>query len=105
MWLRGLLDVCLMAALEPGPLYGYEMTKRLTDAGLGGVADGSIYPAMARMEKAGLVTTYRQSSAAGPPRKYYRLNEAGTALLDQRRQQWDEFSGAVTQVLKRGDQR
>lgn len=105
MWLRGLLDVCLMAALDEGPLYGYQMTKWLADAGLDGVADGSIYPALARMEKAGLVTAYREASNGGPPRKYYRVNDAGAALLDLRRQQWDEFSCAVSHVLNRGDQR
>ena len=103
LWLRGLLDVCLLAALEHGPLYGYEMTKRLADAGLDVVADGSIYPALARMQKAGLITSYREASAEGPPRKYYRVTESGGDLLDRRRQQWDEFSGAVSQVLKRGD--
>jgi PadR family transcriptional regulator PadR len=104
LWLRGLLDVCLLAALEHGPLYGYEMTKRLADAGLDVVADGSIYPALARMQKAGLVTAYREPSAEGPPRKYYRVSKAGAALLVRRREQWDEFSGAVTKVLNQGDQ-
>lgn len=104
LWLRGLLDVCLLAALENGPLYGYEMTKRLADAGLDVVADGSIYPALARMQKAGLVTTYREPSAEGPPRKYYQVSKAGAALLVRRRGQWGEFSAAVTKVLNQGDQ-
>lgn len=100
LWLRGLLEVCLLSLLESGPLYGYEMTRRLADAGLDGVADGSIYPALARMEKAGSVVTFRENSSEGPPRKYYRLTEAGVALLRLRRQQWDEFSCAVGEVLK-----
>jgi PadR family transcriptional regulator PadR len=103
LWLRGLLDVCLLAALEQGPLYGYEMARRLAEGGLDVVADGSIYPALARMQKAGLITSYREPSAEGPPRKYYRVTESGGELLDRRRQQWDKFSGAVSQVLKRGD--
>lgn len=99
LWLRGLLDVCLLAALEHGPLYGYQMTRYLADSGLDVVAEGSIYPALARMEKAELVTSFREPSAEGPPRKYYRLSEAGVALLGQRRHQWNDFSRAVTLVL------
>lgn len=103
LWLRGLLDVCLLGALEHGPLYGYEMTKRLAEHGLDVVADASIYPALARMERAGLISSFREPSAGGPPRKYYRVTDAGATLLDRRRQQWEEFSCAVTKVLKRGD--
>lgn len=103
LWLRGLLDVCLLSVLERGPLYGYEMTKRLADAGLDVVADGSIYPALARMQRAGLVTAFREASSEGPPRKYYQLSAPGAALLDVRRQQWDEFTHAVSRVLERGD--
>ena len=103
LWLRGLLDVCLLAALERGPLYGYEMTRYLADNGLDVVAEGSIYPALARMEKAELVTSFREPSAEGPPRKYYRLSEAGVALLGHRRRQWKDFSWAVTLVLGQGE--
>jgi PadR family transcriptional regulator PadR len=104
LWLRGLLDVCLLAALKAGPLYGYQMTRHLADSGLE-VAEGSIYPALGRMERAELVTSFREPSAEGPPRKYYRLSEAGDALLDRRRRQWEGFSHAVTQVLEQGDGR
>lgn len=99
LWLRGLLDVCLLAALEHGPLYGYQMTRHLADSGLDVVAEGSIYPALARMEKAKLVTSFREPSTEGPPRKYYRLSAAGTDLLGQRRDQWTDFSRAVSSVL------
>ena len=105
LWLRGLLDVCLLAALKSGPLYGYQMTRHLADSGLDVVAEGSIYPALARMERAELVTSFREPSGEGPPRKYYRLTEAGDTLLSRRRQQWKDFSHAVTQVLGQGEDR
>jgi len=44
--LRGVLDICLLAVLDAGPAYGYEMTKRLRDRGLASVGEGSIYPLM-----------------------------------------------------------
>lgn len=103
LWLRGLLDVCLLAAVEHEPLYGYEMTRYLADNGLDVVAEGSIYPALARMEKAHLVTSFREPSAEGPPRKYYRLSDHGIELLGRRRRQWTHFSDSVTRVLAQGD--
>lgn len=100
LWLRGLLDICLLAVMEPGPLYGYEMTRRLAGAGLDVVAEGSIYPALARLERAGHVTSFRAPSTEGPPRKYYRVSESGFALLAERRAQWTSFSAAVSRVLE-----
>ena len=70
--LRGVLDLCLLAVMNEGPAYGYEMTKRLRDRGLATVGEGSIYPLLGRLERDGLVETYRAASNGGPMRKYYR---------------------------------
>jgi hypothetical protein len=71
--LRGVLDLCLLAVMQEGPAYGYEMTKRLRARGLSTVGEGSIYPLLGRLEREGLVETYRAASDdGGPPRKYYR---------------------------------
>ncbi|WP_398922587.1 PadR family transcriptional regulator [Streptomyces sp. I6] len=64
-WLRGVLDMCLLALMAQAPVYGYEMTVRLGEAGLD-VADGSIYPALARLRKRGLVEVERRAGAAVP---------------------------------------
>ena len=50
--LRGVLDLCLLAVMQEGPAYGYEMTKRLRARGLSIVGEGSIYPLLARLERA-----------------------------------------------------
>ncbi len=97
-WLRGLLDVCLLATLAPEPRYGYEMTRHLADAGLD-VAEGSIYPALGRLERAGLIEGFLREGAGGPPRKYYRLTRSGAAVLEQRTAEWGRFSDAVGSVL------
>ena len=76
--LRGVLDLCLLAVMEEGPAYGYEMTKRLRARGLSIVGEGSIYPLLGRLEREGLVETYRAASNGGPPRKYYRPSARGT---------------------------
>ena len=70
--------------LGEGPSYGYEMTKRLRDRGLSIVGEGSIYPLLGRLERDGLVETYRAASKGGPQRKYYRPSEAGRVRLGGR---------------------
>jgi PadR family transcriptional regulator, regulatory protein PadR len=80
--LRGVLDLCLLAVMDEGPTYGYEMTKRLRERGLAIVGEGSIYPLLARLEREGLVQTERVASNGGPPRKYYRPSPEGRRALD-----------------------
>ena len=79
--LRGVLDLCLLAIIDQEPAYGYEMTKRLRARGLATVGQGSIYPLLGRLERDGLVETYRAASDGGPPRKYYRTSGVGHETL------------------------
>jgi len=97
--LRGVLDLCLLAVMEDGPAYGYEMTKRLRARGLAIVGEGSIYPLLGRLERNGLVETYRAASNGGPPRKYYRLSDEGQAALAAGVSEWRAARDAVDSVL------
>lgn len=102
-WLRGVLDVCLLSVVEDQPAYGYEMTSRLRERGLDSVADGSIYPALARLERDGFMDSYKVPGDSGPPRKYYRITEAGERLLSDNRRQWANFASGVASVLRLGE--
>jgi PadR family transcriptional regulator PadR len=97
--LRGVLDLCLLAVMEEGPAYGYEMTKRLRARGLSIVGEGSIYPLLARLEREGLVETYRAASNGGPPRKYYRPSRAGRRALAAGVAEWRTARKALDAVL------
>ncbi|HZP71907.1 MAG TPA: PadR family transcriptional regulator [Gaiellaceae bacterium] len=97
--LRGVLDLCLLAVMNEGPAYGYEMTRRLRDRGLSIVGEGSIYPLLGRLEREGLVETYRGSSNGGPPRKYYRPSSAGRIALGLGVSEWRAARDAVDAVL------
>ncbi|WP_329124072.1 PadR family transcriptional regulator [Streptomyces sp. NBC_01353] len=100
--LRGVLDLCLLSLIAERPRYGYEFVEALTESGLELVSEGSIYPLLARMERAGLVESYRApSSSGGAPRKYYRLSEAGRAELDHGRAVWREFATQADRILAR----
>src|SRR5579862_5923426 len=97
--LRGVLDLCLLAVIQEGPAYGYEMTKRLRARGLSIVGEGSIYPLLGRMEREGLVVTYRAASNGGPPRKYYRASDAGQRVLEDGRSEWRAARDAIDSAL------
>jgi PadR family transcriptional regulator PadR len=97
--LRGVLDLCLLAVMQDGPAYGYEMTRRLRARGLSIVGEGSIYPLLGRLERDGLVETYRAASDGGPPRKYYRASSAGEQALETGVEEWRAARDAVDSVL------
>jgi PadR family transcriptional regulator PadR len=99
--LKGHLDGVLLASLEAGPRHGYAIMEALR-AGSGGQLDlptGTIYPALHRLERAGLVKA-SWSQAAGRRRRLYRLTAAGRRALEAERSTWREFSTAVTRLLE-----
>jgi PadR family transcriptional regulator PadR len=101
-WLRGVLEPCLLALLAGGEAYGYELAARLDDAGVGTVPGGSLYPALLRMQRQGLLRAEWRAGEGGPGRKYYRLTPQGRAALRQVAAQWDAFAAAVSGVMRTG---
>ncbi|WKX70513.1 PadR family transcriptional regulator [Streptomyces sp. XD-27] len=98
--LRGVLDLCLLSLIAERPRYGFEFVEALTGKGLDLVGEGSIYPLLSRMERAGLVSSFRAPSASGgAPRKYYRLTDAGRAEMTSGRAVWHTFAGQVSRIL------
>lgn len=97
--LRGVLDLCLLAVVNEEPGYGYEMTKRLRERGLASVGEGSIYPLLGRLERDGLVETYRAASKGGPQRKYYRPSQTGRIALALGVSEWRVARDAIDAVL------
>ena len=99
--LKGHLDGLLLATLEAGPLHGYAVMEALR-TGSGGRVDlptGTVYPALHRLERAGLVHS-RWSTEGGRRRRSYELTPAGTRALAGERSSWDEFSTTVSALLE-----
>jgi PadR family transcriptional regulator PadR len=99
--LKGHLDGLLLATLEAGPRHGYAIIDELR-ASSGGRIDlptGTVYPALHRLERAGLLTS-SWSTGQGRPRRNYRLTTAGRRALGTERSAWQEFATAVTAVLQ-----
>jgi PadR family transcriptional regulator, regulatory protein PadR len=98
--LKGHLDGMLLAALEAGPLHGYAIMEGLR-AGSGGQFDlptGTVYPALHRLERAGLIQA-TWSEAGGRRRRVYQLTPDGLRALASERGTWRDFSAAVTALL------
>ena len=94
---KGVLELCVLALLSRGDSYGYDIAARLAEAI--DMGEGTIYPLMRRLQGDGLVETYLKESDSGPPRKYFRLTEAGRESLTTQRADWSAFAGAVNRIV------
>jgi PadR family transcriptional regulator PadR len=88
----GLVGLVLLAVLEQAEedLYGYQIAKRLQDLANGSppVKQGALYPVLRQLAANGLLASRIVPSYAGPPRRYYRITEAGRATLSEWRDIW-----------------
>jgi len=98
--LKGHVDVLLLATLERQPLHGYGVVERLreTSEGAFDLGEGTVYPALYRLESAGLLTS-AWMTAEGRRRRVYRLTRRGRRELAAGRREWKTFSRAVRTVL------
>lgn len=97
--LKGVLVLLLLRLLAEQESYGYELANRVRELGLPGVADGSVYPALARLEREGHVKARLVESTAGPARKYYRVSPRGYLLLRDRALAWRSLARALEPLL------
>ena len=101
--LKGILDGCLLAIINEGEVYGYELAEKLESFGFQQTSEGTIYPLLIRMQKEELVTTTLKKSTAGPRRKYYSLTPKGEEELQAFIERWNQLSTSVDHILqKRG---
>ena len=104
-WLRGVLDLCVLATLAGGESYGYQLSQALTARGLGPIQGGTLYPVLLRLQRSGLVTAHWREGPSGPARKYYRLSAAGSQALRLTVTEWHAFAEGVGAILREVPQR
>lgn len=102
--LKGLVAVLLLRLLSQSEDYGYALVVRLREAGLGDMTEGTVYPALSRLERAGHVESFLVPSDKGPARKYYRTTDAGLEALSLGIAAWTDLSNVVGSLLNEGDQ-
>ena len=100
---RGAVEYCVLALLADRQRYGFELVSDLRAADGLVTSEGTVYPLLARLRRAGLVTTNWRESTSGPPRRYYELTQEGAASLASFRRDWARFRAAVDHVLGDGE--
>jgi len=99
--LHGTLDTLVMKTLAGGRRHGYGIARAIEDAtdGVVGIEDGSLYPALYRMERKGFVEAEWGVSELGRRAKFYRLTPRGRRQLTAQTAEWTRFAAAITRVL------
>ena len=103
--LKGVLGLVLLRLLSEGESYGYELVTRVHALGFDDVPDGSIYPALTRLEREGHLESRLVPSSAGPARKYYRLSASGVEALARGERAWRYLVGRVEPLFREGRKR
>ena len=98
--LKGHLDSLILAVVAVGPAHGYAIIERLKERSRGTftLPEGTVYPALHRLERDGLLES-EWSDASGRRRRVYRLTRRGRRRLEERRDEWRDFARAVEAVL------
>jgi PadR family transcriptional regulator, regulatory protein PadR len=98
--LKGATPYLVLSVLREGELYGYQIAQRIRERSAGAFApgEGSLYPALHRLESDGSLVAAWRDGDRGPRRRWYRITPAGLAALAEHEAEWEAFSGAVARV-------
>lgn len=98
-WLRGVLELCVLALVCRQETYGYAIAQQLAEAGFGRIKGGTLYPILLRLEQDGLITAQWREGEAGPGRKFFTATGRGHRELRDRAERWSAFTGITQAVL------
>lgn len=98
--LKGILSMVLLRIFDTGENYGYAVVVRLRELGFDGLNEGTVYPALARIESKGWLSSRLVASSSGPARKYYRITRAGQTELRRSERSWREMVDVVEEAMK-----
>lgn len=99
--LWGTLDMMILEVISHGPTYGYQIVQRVMHKSKDTfqLKEGSLYPALHRMERGKLLSSYWVDTEEGRRRKYYKLTASGHKALAKKRAEWTQFSAGVDRVM------
>lgn len=100
--LQGTLDLLLLKTIAPGPLHGYGIAQRilLSSQEVLQVQQGSLYPALHRLERKSLISSEWKESENGRMAKFYSLTPTGRKQLNAELDQWRRYTHAISLVLE-----
>lgn len=101
--LTGSATLLILRLLEGGDMYGYQMTEELARRSdqTFSLKAGTLYPLLHALERQEMIASYEEE-AGGRVRKYYRITPKGKGLLQEKKEEWNQFSSAVNKVLEGG---
>jgi PadR family transcriptional regulator PadR len=94
---KGILEYCILQIISRGEVYASDMLDELTSAKIM-VVEGTLYPLLTRLRKAGLVDYKWVESSSGPPRKYYTITKEGEVFLEQLDGTWKELVSSTKRI-------
>lgn len=94
---KGVLEYCILTIMNQQDCYATDILRKLKDARLI-VVEGTLYPLLTRQKNAGLLSYRWEESPQGPPRKYYKLTEAGRDFLKELDSSWEDLVKAVALI-------
>ncbi|NHA70344.1 PadR family transcriptional regulator [Phycicoccus flavus] len=96
---KGVLDLAVLAVVAREDGYGYDVVRRLREAGLDEVGDASVYGTLRRLFANGALTSYVVPSEEGPHRKYYGMTTEGRHMLETQAKTWGSFTATMDGLL------
>jgi transcriptional regulator len=99
---QGTLDLLILKAIGPGPLHGWAIAQRINQLSQDvlRVQQGSLYPALQRLEREGWITADWGASENNRRARFYRLTKAGRKHLNREQAGWERLAGAIALVLR-----
>ena len=99
---KGSIQLCLLALLAGEPKYGFQLIKELRELsdGFFDVKEGTLYPALRRLEARGFVSGAWIEREVGVPRRYYTLTERGRRALEEARGVWGDMTASMDRILR-----
>ena len=101
---KGVVELLVLAALNQGETYGYELLQRINAINGLGLTESAVYPLLARLTRENALEVRTVPSTSGPPRRYYKLTATGISQLQEMIQHWQEFESGVNQLLEGKDE-
>jgi PadR family transcriptional regulator PadR len=100
---KGSTSLIMLQLLNERDMYGYELVKELEKRSDNdfSVKEGTLYPALHKLEKQGYIECYWKEQEKGPARKYYTITSEGRELLDERTREWHDFVRVMNKVMGR----
>lgn len=99
---KGSIQLCLLALLSREPTYGFQILRELREMsdGFFDLKEGTLYPALRRLEERGFVESRWEERASGAPRKYYRLTKRGRTALSEATKVWRRMTAGTDRILE-----